>query len=362
MNAPAQPPRRLKLLFWLTLGAYSTFFAEVIAGSDLFPFFHLWGLLIVVPIYTLHTLLLASLVVRNGAPRFPTLFLAGAIFGMYEAYLTKILWSPTWSEAPLRLSGVAVPEFIILVLFWHPLLSFVVPVLVGETLLTGSRAVLGGLPDPVRRRFSSQKAQRFLLPALAVALPLIAVVNSPSPLHSLASGLSSTVVLLLLTYIWREKTDGKRYDLKALLPNQREACVLLVPLLLLYLVLGLLDRREALPDIVGHLTIWAIYGVLFGLLALSLKKSRKASSGADNAPTGAFCWRQLISLAALFAISSALGRLFLEPLGEAIVLLVWIGGGAVGVMMFCLAAWDTVAGDRRGKARDEDRAIHREKG
>ena len=32
------PPRRHKLFFWILLAAYSTFFAEVFAGSDMFPF------------------------------------------------------------------------------------------------------------------------------------------------------------------------------------------------------------------------------------------------------------------------------------------------------------------------------------
>ena len=36
-------PRAHKYLFWLNLGLISTFFAEIISGSDLFPYFHFWG-------------------------------------------------------------------------------------------------------------------------------------------------------------------------------------------------------------------------------------------------------------------------------------------------------------------------------
>ena len=52
----SQPPKWLKLLFWLILGALSTFFAEVVAGSDPFPYFHPWGILLVCPLYTLRIL------------------------------------------------------------------------------------------------------------------------------------------------------------------------------------------------------------------------------------------------------------------------------------------------------------------
>ncbi len=48
-------PRRHRYLFWVLLAAYSTFFAEVVTGSTMFPFFHPWGVLVVWPLYGLHT-------------------------------------------------------------------------------------------------------------------------------------------------------------------------------------------------------------------------------------------------------------------------------------------------------------------
>ena len=55
-------PPRLKLLFWIIVGCLSTFFAEVLAGSDMFPFFNLWGIMVLIPLYLLHTLILAYVV------------------------------------------------------------------------------------------------------------------------------------------------------------------------------------------------------------------------------------------------------------------------------------------------------------
>ncbi len=136
------PPRIHKYLFWLNLGLISTFFAEVVSGADLFPYFHFWGITIVTPIYLLHTLILITLVYRKGRPTLPALYFAGTLFGLYEAYITKILWNPGWDEPVFKLAEVAVTETLVLVFFWHVWMSFIVPLLAAETWLTRSVRVM----------------------------------------------------------------------------------------------------------------------------------------------------------------------------------------------------------------------------
>ena len=63
------PTFRTKLLFWVTLGVFSTFFAEVISGSTPFPFLPImgaWGMVMVTPLYAIHILVFAYLVYRYG--------------------------------------------------------------------------------------------------------------------------------------------------------------------------------------------------------------------------------------------------------------------------------------------------------
>ena len=84
---------KAKYLFWLIMGALSTVLAEVVAGSSPFPFFDAWGILVVFPLYTLHILVLSYIVFRKCVPTLKNLFLAGALFGLYEAYITKVLWT-----------------------------------------------------------------------------------------------------------------------------------------------------------------------------------------------------------------------------------------------------------------------------
>src|SRR5512138_349608 len=138
-SSPPAPSRRVRMLFWLILGALSTFFAEVVCGSAPFALVDGGGLLLVLPLYGLHTLVLGTLVLgRPGRVSFGALFLAGVLFGLYEGYITKVLWNPPWDAEAFRLGGVAVLSTLMLALFWHPFMAFIVPLFAGECLLTGS--------------------------------------------------------------------------------------------------------------------------------------------------------------------------------------------------------------------------------
>ena len=48
-----------------------------------------------------------------------TLYFVSLLFGMYEAYITKVLWSPPWNPGSLRIAGIALAETTLLVFFWH---------------------------------------------------------------------------------------------------------------------------------------------------------------------------------------------------------------------------------------------------
>jgi hypothetical protein len=54
----------------------------VISGSDIYPFFKIIDYLIVIPLYTLHSLVLWYVIWNWGKPRLYNLFPAGAIFGL----------------------------------------------------------------------------------------------------------------------------------------------------------------------------------------------------------------------------------------------------------------------------------------
>jgi len=238
-----RPPRRLKLFFWIILGAFSTFFAEVTAGSTPFPFFAPWGILIVFPLYLLHTLFFFSIVWAYGKPTLGSLYAAGMLFGMYEAYLTKVVWTSYSPDGPiLSVGGIAIFETLLLVVFWHSVLAFMLPLLIGETYLTKSRELVGLLPQWVRKR------GRLLFILLLIWAGLFTSVNSPSPLISILSTFSSGAVLLLLMVVWK-KTGGDSYSMRELLPGKKACTVIAISLILMYVGYTRLLQWDKLPGL-----------------------------------------------------------------------------------------------------------------
>ena len=193
MNTETTIPKKHQWLFWIILACFSTFFAEVFSGSDMFPFFHGWGLLVVVPLYGLHIILLASLVYRASQPRFSSLVFAGMIFGLYEAYLTKVLWAPPWGD-PVIIAEIAPIETLVLVFWWHAWFSFIIPLLVSERLVTNSTSLGRSLPGRIGKFFNSWSG----LAAVMVFGGLFQSINSPSVGESLLSGILTTGVLVIM--------------------------------------------------------------------------------------------------------------------------------------------------------------------
>ena len=294
------PPRRLKLFFWIILGAFSTFFAEVVAGSTPFPFFVPWGILMVFPLYFLHTLFFFCIVWSYGKPTLGSLYAAGLLFGMYEAYLTKVVWTSYSPDGPmLSVGGIALFETLLLVLFWHSVLAFMLPLFIGETYLTKSRELVGLLPQWVRRR------GKLLFTLLLIWAGLFTSVNSPSPLNSILSTLSSGGVLLILMVLWK-KTGGDNYSMRELLPGRKACKVIAVFLILMYVGYTRLIHWDKLPGIGPQFIVWAIYAALIWLLINNIRKSRQEKIAAT---TVGFSWKTPVLLLLLFVLSAVVGEL-----------------------------------------------------
>jgi len=294
-----RPLRRHKFLFWIILGAFSTFFAEVIAGSTPFPFFAPWGILIVFPLYFLHTLFFFSIVFSYGKPTLGSLYAAGMLFGMYEAYLTKVVWTSYSAEGPiLSVGGIAIFETLLLVLFWHSVLAFMLPLLIGETYLTKSKELVGLLPKWVRKR------GRLLFIFLLIWGGLFTSVNSPSLPISILSALSSGVVLLLLVFLWK-KMGGDNYSMRELLPSRKACKIIAIFLILMYVGYSRLLQWDKLPGFGPQLIVWTIYAALIWLFINNIRESRREKI---TITTVSFSWRTPVLFLLLFVLSAATGE------------------------------------------------------
>ncbi len=325
-----EAPLRTKLLFWILLGSLSVVFAEIAAGSSPFPFFDLWGLLVVFPLYSLHILVLSYVVFRMGKPTLRNLFLAGAVFGLYEAYITKVLWTG-WSGSGLSFFGVQVVETAVLVFFWHPFMAFILPVVVAGRLTSGGGAIL----PPVARRILDSGA---FWAAAAVLLGLEHALNS-SLAASILSPLSGFIVLAVLISLWK-MSGGSGYRMADLLPDKKWFIALLCMLALLYLAGGILIRSDAIPGLASQAAIWTMYAVFLGLLVANLDKG----TGAESGVSGISLWKGL-ALTAAFGASSVIGGLF-PPLPFIAVAVAWPVGCICGILIFLGSLPSALRGDK----------------
>jgi len=297
-------PLRIKLFFWAILGVFSVFFAEVVSGSDMYPFFNIVSYILVIPLYSLHTLFLWYVVLHFGKGKLYVLFPAGAIFGLYEAYITKVLWNPSWGEAIFKIGGVAVIETMVLVLFWHAFMSFILPLFLAETYLTSSREIVNGLPERLRSWYYSSK-NSWKIYLFALCFGFFQATGSTSIEYSLGSGLGCSAVLILCVILWR-RWVGQKYSMRDLLPGRLGGTIIGVLLVLDYVILGFLLRPEELPDFASQLSIWVLY-LFFGvLLYFGLKKSREQEELMvewEGYPS----IRYMVSLAFVFTFGSVIG-------------------------------------------------------
>lgn len=333
----ARPSMGLKLSFWFILSAFSVFFAEVVSGSSPFPFFSpfdlsaLWGWFVLMPLYGLHTLVLASVVFNWGRPRFYAIFLAGVIFGLYEAYITKVLWGPPWGPPTFLAGGVAVVELAVISLFWHPFLSFAIPLSATETVLTSSGEVLEGFPTVIKRLLAKRGPTLFLLFALWAGLNH----GGAGIVSAALSALISMTFLLALVYIWRKRTAGTSYSVRSLLPDKRQTGILLVPLVIVYVVLGVGINPQRIPGITAQAPIWALYAVVFGLLVLAVRRSR--TDGADGMLLRPVIdWKHLLTFAAIFTVASAVSGL--SGLSLYVLVATWFPAVGIGVAFLVWSA------------------------
>ncbi len=323
---------REKLVFWLFLAGLSAVSAEVVSNATLFPFFTFWGLVVVVPTYGLHTLVLASLSFRERRVTLTTLFLTGAIFGMYEAYLTKVLWNPTWGEWTLQFGGIYVVQTIVLVLFWHPLMAYIVPVFFAENLLTGSSETFEALPKRLRDAFRTKSGWTKFVILFAVYASLCKSFSAGNALLTFLSSASNIGILIGLGWWWNKICAGRNLTFRDVLPSKKEFNVLASLLLAMYVVMGIFVRSEALPrTIVPHLTVWIIYAALFVLLYFNMKRAAEITE-----PTPAPFHRQALRTGVILLIALSILPVLLLPvkiITIVLVLLSWVVGCTVGAIL-----------------------------
>lgn len=296
----------------------------------MFPYFNSWGIFVVIPLYLLHSLVLITIIYRKGRPTLATLYFAGTLFGLYEAYLTKVLWNPDWGAA-IKIGEVAVFEVIVLVLFWHAWMSFIFPLLAMDTWLTKTNEILSGFPARLQRLFHGRRGWVIL----AILSGLFISINAPSAEKALLSGLGSIAVLGTFGFIFRRTLRNHNYTITDLLPNKNQLRLLIGSLGLMYLVLGVGLRPDMFPPFSGHFVIWILYGFCTWMFILALRASKSQTSDThlqDEAVSKSVRPTLWLGAMVTFTLVAVLAEVFLVAIEGIIGAIGWFGISVPGIL------------------------------
>ncbi len=295
--------------------------AEVSIGSA--P----WGLLnpamwvMLVPVYGTQVLLLASIVLRrNPRPTLTALWTAGVIMGLYEFYVTRVLWDAPW-DGVTPVGPVDVPSLIVVAGFYHPFVSMIVPLMLAEQVLVREPHLWGLLP----RRLRSFGPRRVWG---ATALVGVVAGGSHGPIGATtAASLGLTALAIWAVVVWALRAPRVEHLSEAL--PQRGGY------LALWLVTGSFlgffvllaqggDDPVSRPRQAAAVALYVVFGLL---LARSLRHSRYP--GVTTLPRSSRWWVLHVGLAVAVASVAALTA----STKIVALALIWGGGGTLALVM-----------------------------
>lgn len=243
-----------KVFSILLLGTLSMLFAEVFSGASQAWFLDPFGVLLTFGLYLGHCLFFLWIALRKKKTDLRQLYMLGMAFGLYEAVITKVLWAGYMDASGPgfgTLLGVALVEFAVLVFFWHPIFSFILPVLSYE-ILTGQALVTH---EAALRR---GKGKTILLWASTVGVSLFVVMGNDFEAGLVWLSLGGSYGLVALFGWFGRKRTLFDFDLK--LKGFGLVCVYLGAV---YVWSGINLLPERFPTTIGpYVTILVSYGLV----------------------------------------------------------------------------------------------------
>jgi peptidoglycan/LPS O-acetylase OafA/YrhL len=132
------------------------------------------------------------------------------IFALYESWITKVVWTGYMDSTGPQLGtflGIAISEFSILTFFWHPIMSFILPVLVFEIL---ARKTIKGHEKILRK--TTNKSTVIILFLILIST-FIANGNQFNIISSNAS-LIGTLIIVFGLYHLSKNANLKEFEFK----------------------------------------------------------------------------------------------------------------------------------------------------
>jgi len=270
-------PHEKRWTLIILIGCLSMFMAEVFAGSSQMWFIDIWSLLVTFWLYLGHLLLFLNLAMRSKRTSIPQLYLWGILFALYESWVTKVLWAGyPGSEGPAiaLVGGIAILEFSTLVFFWHPILAFIMPILVYESfslsnespLTLEKRIFISHLPYLKK----GKKKFLFLYIFLILTGATILSFNTGYNVGISAIAIIGSIGLIYLFYKLSNRYNPNSFSIYSLRLGKKGLSIVFIYIALLYLITFVFLLPERIPtSIVPFLIIIGFYVFIGVILRIS---------------------------------------------------------------------------------------------
>lgn len=318
-------PRTPRMAAAVLMTVVSIAIAEVSIGSA--P----WGLvnplqwILLVPIYGAQALLVASIVLRRQPrPTLAALWSAGVVMGLYEFYITRVLWDQPW-DANVNSQLVEWPALAVVAGFYHPLMSVIVPMLLTEQVIVREPTLPGMFP-----RWMLTPGRVRIWAGVVIAGVVAGGLYKPhGPIALPALGLTALAVWAVVRWARRAPRVESLADA---LPGRRGRIVawLLVALVFAPFV-ALAQTGEDRVPAERQVAALVLYAVFVALAWANLRQTRRTSP--VTMPRDHRWWT--VRTAALVTIALVAVAV---PFTEVVSLLVVWGGGAVVAVVLLVAA------------------------
>jgi len=266
------------ILAIVLFGFLSMIFSQVFTGTSPLWFLSASDWFVILPLYWAQALLFLNLAIKYERTSLTQLYLWGVIFGLFEGWITKVIWAGYVGEVPVfgTFLGFAVGEFLGIALFWHAFFSFIVPIMVYQIIIQGTNKGDAGVIHTSHLRVISRSTSSKII------LAIIAVTSS----FLIANGLYANVWAIVVSgavnfgYIfilsWIVTSFSKKtLTLESLRLGERGMSITIIYLIAMYVFFFLTNMPERIPGIGTILLTIAFYIIVITLIFVSPRDTRK---------------------------------------------------------------------------------------
>ncbi len=330
-------------------GILTVFFAEVFSGSAPFWFMDAWGVWVVLPLYWSHALVLFTLALRSRRTTLTHLYLYGVLFGLYESWVTKVIWAGYMGQEPGlgTFLGFAVGEFLVIALFWHAVFSFIIPILMFQIVVASSNRE-NIIPSHLRFLKKTKKNQFGYLLAILTGSLFLAAGTSFDLIATLFAAVANCVLVILFMYASRSSAEHG-LSVESIKLKGTGLGVAILYILGLYLVMFFALLPERIPAIETIILTLAFYALVFLLIQAKPPELENDLSKIDKEPLLGTADVQQYLL--LFVILGAFWCLFID-LSDIMGTVLYLGMIVIGPGLFMFSA-AMIAASRLRKRKEQ---------